>query len=202
MTPGWAPGAAHMTGKATDEKAAEERQGRGPEDRAARQGSGREAQVVAQESCGRGPEARGGGAAAPPLFIRGPYGTEGKIPANQPPAGPPLSGAPCWSSSTSASSFKRRRPDDYRLLNEVRRGGDREGWTAYFLPRTDQPGLTQLELGPAATPRRHIRLPEPLRLRARQRRTGRTWAKCRAISLACTGNAGQSRPPHQPVSAH
>lgn len=29
--------------------------------------------------------------------------------------------------------FKRRRPDYYRLLNEVRRSGDWEGWTAYFL---------------------------------------------------------------------
>jgi Fic family protein len=29
--------------------------------------------------------------------------------------------------------FKRRRPDYYRLLNEVRRGGNWEGWTEYFL---------------------------------------------------------------------
>ena len=29
--------------------------------------------------------------------------------------------------------FKRRRPDYYRLLNEVRRTGDWEGWTHYFL---------------------------------------------------------------------
>lgn len=29
--------------------------------------------------------------------------------------------------------FKRRRPDYYRLLNEVRRSGNWEGWTAYFL---------------------------------------------------------------------
>jgi len=29
--------------------------------------------------------------------------------------------------------FKRRRPDYYRLLNEVRRTGDWEGWTEYFL---------------------------------------------------------------------
>lgn len=29
--------------------------------------------------------------------------------------------------------FKRRRPDYYRLLNEVRRTGDWEGWTRYFL---------------------------------------------------------------------
>ncbi|HET8539742.1 MAG TPA: Fic family protein, partial [Anaeromyxobacter sp.] len=29
--------------------------------------------------------------------------------------------------------FKRRRPDYYRLLNEVRRSGDWEGWTRYFL---------------------------------------------------------------------
>ena len=29
--------------------------------------------------------------------------------------------------------FKRRRPDYYRLLNEVRRTGDWEGWTRFFL---------------------------------------------------------------------
>jgi Fic family protein len=29
--------------------------------------------------------------------------------------------------------FKRRRPDYYRLLNEVRRSGNWEGWTEYFL---------------------------------------------------------------------
>jgi Fic family protein len=29
--------------------------------------------------------------------------------------------------------FKRRRPDYYRLLNEVRRTGDWEGWTGFFL---------------------------------------------------------------------
>jgi Fic family protein len=29
--------------------------------------------------------------------------------------------------------FKRRRPDYYRLLNEVRRSGDWEGWTEFFL---------------------------------------------------------------------
>ncbi len=29
--------------------------------------------------------------------------------------------------------FKRRRPDYYRLLNEVRRSGDWEGWTRFFL---------------------------------------------------------------------
>ena len=29
--------------------------------------------------------------------------------------------------------FKRRRPDYYRLLNEVRRSGDWEGWTSFFL---------------------------------------------------------------------
>jgi Fic family protein len=29
--------------------------------------------------------------------------------------------------------FKRRRPDYYRLINEVRRTGDWEGWTRYFL---------------------------------------------------------------------
>jgi len=29
--------------------------------------------------------------------------------------------------------FKRRRPDYYRLLNEVRRSGNWEEWTAYFL---------------------------------------------------------------------
>lgn len=29
--------------------------------------------------------------------------------------------------------FKRRRPDYYRLLNEVRRSGDWEGWTTFFL---------------------------------------------------------------------
>ena len=51
ITPGWAPGAAHMTGKATDAKKADEaRRSRTRSSSRARQGSGREAQGVARGS--------------------------------------------------------------------------------------------------------------------------------------------------------
>lgn len=44
--------------------------------------------------------------------------------------------------------FKRRRPDYYRLLSEVRRSGDWEGWTRYFLE-----GVAEIAEESAATAR-------------------------------------------------
>lgn len=49
--------------------------------------------------------------------------------------------------------FKRRRPDYYRLLNEVRRSGDWEGWTQFFLE-----GVTEIAEESAATARDLYRL--------------------------------------------